>query len=68
VERIQRLSDEMIFPNRDQETSFFYDPATKKLRTRFATYPLALQSIANFLHDMQKAYEDLLTQIRAERH
>jgi hypothetical protein len=67
VEHIQKLSDEMIFPNLDQETSFFYDPTTKKLRNRFASYPLALQSIADFLHDVQKAYEELLTQIRAER-
>jgi hypothetical protein len=67
VEHIQKLSDEMIFPNLDQETSFFYDPATKKLRNRFAAYPLALQSIADFLHDVQKAHEELLTQIRAER-
>ena len=30
--RYQKLSDELIVPNLDQDISFFYDPATKKLR------------------------------------
>lgn len=29
--RYQKLSDELIVPNLDQDISFFYDPATKKL-------------------------------------
>ena len=28
----QKLSDELIVPNLDQDISFFYDPVTKKLR------------------------------------
>src|SRR5437762_8225753 len=32
--RYQKLSDELIVPNLDQDISFFYDPATKKLRKR----------------------------------
>ena len=33
--RYTKLSDELIVPNLDQDISFFYDPATKKLRKRF---------------------------------
>jgi len=40
----QKLSDELIVPNLDQDTSFFYDPATKKLRKRFEMYSEALQA------------------------
>src|SRR6266480_1209032 len=35
----QKLSDELIVPNLDQDVSFFYDPATKNLRKRFEIYP-----------------------------
>ena len=35
----QKLSDELIVPNLDQDISFFYDPATRKLRKRFEMYP-----------------------------
>ena len=42
--RYQKLSDELIVPNLDQDISFFYDPATKKLRKRFEIYPEALQA------------------------
>ena len=38
----QKLSDELIVPNLDQDISFFYDPATKKLRKRFEIYPETL--------------------------
>jgi len=31
----QKLSDELIMPNLDQEISFFYDPTTRKLRKTF---------------------------------
>jgi hypothetical protein len=40
----QKLSDELIVPNLDQDISFFYDPATKKLRKRFEIYPDALEA------------------------
>jgi hypothetical protein len=33
--RYQKLSDELIVPNLDQDIPFFYDPTTKKLRRRF---------------------------------
>src|SRR5437868_9861819 len=41
--RYQKLSDELIVPNLDQDISFFYDPATRKLRKRFQIYPDALE-------------------------
>ena len=63
----QQLSDELIVPNLDQDISFFYDPATKKLRRRFEKYPDMLHSTVKFLHDLEQKQEVLLKQIRAER-
>jgi hypothetical protein len=63
----QKLSDELIWPNLDQDRSFFYDPATKKLRKRFARYPEILEDTAKFFHDLENAKGQLLTQIQAER-
>jgi hypothetical protein len=63
----ERLSDEMIAPNLDQDISFFYDPATKKLRKRFEKYPDAIQASADFFHSMEKAQTEMLKQIQAER-
>jgi uncharacterized protein YukE len=67
IAHFQKLSDELIVPNLDQDTSFFYDPATKKLRKRFERYPDALGMAANFLHELKRAQTDLLKQIQAER-
>src|SRR5205823_4560272 len=44
MSRYQKLSDELIVPNLDQDSSFLYDPATKKLRKRFEVYPEALHA------------------------
>ena len=63
----ERLSDELIAPNLDADISFFYDPATKKLRKRFEKYPDALQAAVDFFHDLEKAQTGLLRQIQAER-
>lgn len=63
----QKLSDELIWPNLDQDISFFYDPATKKLRKKFEHYPDVLDDTAKFFHDLEKAKRELLTQIQAER-
>jgi hypothetical protein len=63
----QQLSDELIVPNLDQDISFFYDPATKKLRKRFEKYPDMLHVTVKFLHDLEQKQEALLKQIRAER-
>src|SRR6266436_6886773 len=48
TQRYQKLSDELIVPNLDQDISFFYDPATKKLRRRFEMYPQALEATVKF--------------------
>ena len=63
----EKLSDELIAPNLDQDISFFYDPATRKLRKRFEKYPEGLQAVVNFFHDLEKTQAELLKQVRAER-
>ncbi|PYL07068.1 MAG: hypothetical protein DME33_11695 [Verrucomicrobia bacterium] len=63
----QKLSDELIVPNLDQEISFFYDPATKKLRKRFEIYPEALQATVKFADDLERTHTELLKRIQAER-
>jgi nitrogen fixation-related uncharacterized protein len=63
----EKLSDELIAPNLDQDISFFYDPATKKLRKRFEKYPDAIQASANFFHELERTQIELLRQIQAER-
>ena len=65
--RYQKLSDELIVPNLDQDMSFFYDPATKKLRKRFEIYPEALEERVTFAHELERTHTDLLRQIQAER-
>ncbi len=49
----QKLSDELIVPNLDQDISFFYDPAAKKLRKHFEIYPQALEATVKFAHDLE---------------
>src|SRR4029078_3744155 len=65
--RYQKLSDELIVPNLDQDISFFYDPTTKKLRKRFEIYPEALQATAQFARDLEGKHIKLLERIQAER-
>ena len=65
--RYQKLSDELIVPNLDQDIAFFYDPATKKLRKHFEIYPKALQERVNFAHELERTHTELLKQIQAER-
>ena len=65
--RYQKLSDELIVPNLDQGSSFFYDPATKKLRKRFQMYPEALQATVKFAYDLERTHSELLKRIQAER-
>lgn len=64
----QKLSDELIVPNLDQEISFFYDSATRKLRKRFEMYPEALQATVKFAHDLDRTHTELLKRIQSERH
>jgi hypothetical protein len=63
----QKLSDELIVPNLDQDLSFFYDPATRRLRKRFEMYPEALQATVKFAHDLDRTHTELLKQIQEER-
>jgi len=63
----QKLSDELIVPNLDQDISFFYDPAAKKLRKRFEIYPQALEATVKFANELERSNSELLKRIQAER-
>ena len=65
--RYQKLSDELIVPNLNQDISFFYDPVTKKLRKQFEIYPEALQATVKFAIDLERTHTALLKRIQAER-
>ena len=65
--RYQKLSDELIVPNLAQDISFFYDPATKKLRKQFEIYPEALQATVNLFNELERTHTELLKRIQAER-
>ncbi|HJX80446.1 MAG TPA: hypothetical protein VJ248_00255 [Candidatus Udaeobacter sp.] len=65
--RYQKLSDELIVPNLDQDISFFYDPTTKELRKRFEIYPEALQETVNLANELERTHTELLKRIQAER-
>jgi hypothetical protein len=65
--RYQKLSDELIVPNLGQDISFFYDPATRRLRKQFEIYPQALDARVSFAHELERTHTELLKQIQAER-
>ena len=65
--RYQQLSDALIVPNLDQDISFFYNPATKKLRKRFEIYPQALEATVKFANELERSNFELLKRIQAER-
>ncbi len=67
MQRYQKLSDELIVPNLDQDISFFYDPGTKRLRKHFEIYPKALEALVKFAYDLDRTKTELLKQIQAER-
>jgi|SRR6516164_53432 hypothetical protein len=67
IQRYQKLSDELIVPNLDQDTFLFYDPASRKLRKRFEFYPRALEATVKFAHDLDRTKTELVKQIQAER-
>ena len=66
--RYQKLSDELIVPNLDRDVSFFYDPATGKLRKPFEIYPEALEATVKLANDLEQTHSELLKRIQAERH
>jgi hypothetical protein len=51
----------------DLSPAFFYDPATKRLRSRFARYVEGIDNLVVFLDQYIKTPSELLTQIQAER-
>ena len=67
IARYQKLSDELIVPNLNQDISFFYDPTTKKLRKQFEIYPEALQATVKFANELERTHTELLKRIQAER-
>ena len=67
IARYQKLSDQLIVPNLDQDISFFYEPGSRKLRKRFEIYPQALGATVKFAHDLDRTKTALLKQIQAER-
>ena len=67
IARYQKLSDELIVPNLNQDISFFYDPGTKKLRKQFEIYPQALQATVKFASELERTHMELLKRIQAER-
>jgi len=67
MSHFEKLSDELIMPNLDQDISFFYDPATRKLRKRFEKYPDGLKLVVKFFHDIDTLQAALLKQIQTER-
>jgi hypothetical protein len=62
----QKLSDELIAPNLDQDKSFFYEPSGQ-LRKRFEIYPEALQAELDFFRELEQKQTQLLKQIQLER-
>ena len=68
IDHFQKLSDEMIYPNLDQDISFFYESGSRKLRKRFEMFPEALQATVTFAHDLDRTHSELLKRIEAERH
>src|SRR6266478_5152625 len=65
--RYQKLSDELIVPNLGQDISFFYDPATKRLRRQFEIYPEALEATVKFADELESVHTELLKRIQSER-
>ena len=60
----QKLSDELIAPNLDQEKSFFYEPS-EQLRKRFDIYPEAHEAELNFFRELEQKQTQLLRQIQS---
>ncbi len=67
VRHDQQLSDTYVLPNLEKDRSFFYDPATRRLRPTYRWYTdFYQQSLANYAA-LQSGIGKLLMQIRAER-
>ena len=64
--RYQKLSDDLIASNLDQEKSFFYEPSGQ-LRKRFEFYPEAHEAKLKFFRNLGQKQTQLLRQIQSER-
>src|SRR5437868_10395266 len=58
--RYQKLSHELIVLNLDRDISFFYDPASRKLRKQFQIYPEALEARVKLANDLEHTHSELL--------
>src|SRR5438045_4559893 len=63
--RYQKLSDELIVPNLDQDISFYYDQGTKKLKKRFEIYLEALEERVKLANDLERTNNDLIKLLQA---
>jgi len=63
----QQISDQLIVPHAGESPAFFYDPATKQLRSEYAQYPDMLREGSRVLHELGEKTDRLLAQLRAEQ-
>ena len=63
----QQISDQLIVPHAGEEPVFFYDPATKQLRSEYAQYPEMLKEGSRVLHQLSEKTDRLASQLRAEQ-
>ena len=64
VRHDQELSDTYLLPNLERDRTFFYDPATKKLRPGYQWYQDFFDAIPNDYAHLQPLLEKLLSQIQ----
>lgn len=63
----QQISDQLIVPHAGESPAFFYDPATKQLRSEYAQYPEMLREGSRVLHELSEKTDRLVAQLRAEQ-
>lgn len=63
----QQISDQLIVPHAGESPAFFYDPATKQLRSEYAQYPDMLRDGSRVLHELSEKTDRLVAQLRAEQ-
>jgi hypothetical protein len=63
----QQISDQLIVPHAGEGRAFFYEPATKQLRSEYAQYPEILKEGSRVLHALGEKTDRLVSQLRAEQ-
>lgn len=63
----QQISDQLIVPHAGESPAFFYDPATKQLRSEYAQYPDMLREGSRVLHELSEKTDRLVAQLHAEQ-